>query len=318
MQHEYSDDIPPQQDQPRYPPGLRPPAPRSESGGPGAGPGDEPPLGQMVGSDPQVQQPRPTVRLELPDTKPIFTYILLGLIVVIYLAGLVIPVEPGTVIRGYAITSGEEWMIIQGAKINEYILQNGEYWRLLTSMFLHGGIAHVFFNGWALYVIGMGIERMYGHARFLLIYFLGGLTASIASMMLSPDSISVGASGAIFAIFGAEMVFLYRHRQLFGRLAQARLNNLVMLLLLNLFIGLMGSNFIDNWAHVGGFLAGTALAWFIGPQLTPQLQSLRSGDTPDQERIVRLEDKNPLQGRLFVPFLWAAVLVAVVSVFAAL
>ena len=195
----------------------------------------------------------------------------------------------------------------QGAKINEFIIGQGEVYRLLTAMFLHGGLTHLFFNGYALYVIGLNVERVYGHARFLLIYFLGGLTGSLFSLLFSPYA-SVGASGALFGIFGAEMVFLYRNRKLFGSAARARLNNLLMLLALNLVIGITPGSNIDNWGHVGGLVGGLALSWLIGPIFQPVQPTL--GAT-----AIDLRDTNPLEGaRLFVPFAALAALVLVVGV----
>lgn len=291
MQPEYSKEpVPPQEDL-KYPAGLKPPEP----GQPG---------------DSGVQAPgTPTqpvwVQVKLPQIEPVFTYILLGIIVLVYLAGQLIPIEP-VVIKGYMVRSAEEWLFLQGAKFNDYILQGGEYYRLLTAMFLHGDLTHLFFNGYALYIIGRGIERLYGHARFLVIYFLGGLTGSVLSLLFS-EYASVGASGAIFAIFGAEMIFLYRHRKLFGGLARRRLNNLVFLLAINLFIGLVPGSRIDNWGHAGGFLAGVVLAWFIGPLFS------RAGMPTGTPPAIELVDQNPLQGRLVVPVLWLAGLVLVVG-----
>ncbi len=253
------------------------------------------------------------MRIQLPGTPPTFTYILLGLIVLVYLAGQIIPVDRPMVVYperggGVLVTSGEDLLIVYGAKINDYILQYGDYYRLLTAIFLHGGLAHLFFNGYALYVIGQDIERLYGHARFLIIYFLGGLTASVTSLLLSP-AWSVGASGALFAIFGAEMVFLYRNRKIFGTGARRRLNSLIWLLILNLFIGIAGSGLIDNWAHVGGFLSGTALAWLIGPRF-------RAAMPTEPGAVFRLEDTNPLREQMLVPFLWLGALVLVVGLLA--
>lgn len=275
-----------------------PPTPPSETpSAPPASPSD----------DPAAPGPRRVrVALQMPDTPPTYTYILLAIIVGIYLLSMVVPVPSGTVVKGYGVTTGEDLFLIYGAKVNEFILEDGEIYRLLTAMFLHGGLTHLFFNGYALYVIGSGIERLYGHARFLLIYFLGGLTGSVASLLFTPN-MSVGASGALFAIFGAEMVFLYRHRRIFGSMAQRRLQSLLWLLALNLGIGLLGASLIDNWAHIGGLVAGLALAWLIGPQF-----ALVPPTAPGQPAT--LNDTAPLRERLLIPFLWAAGLLLVVGV----
>jgi rhomboid protease GluP len=295
MQPEYSQEHDAQREANRsddalqYPRGMRPPSDADDPSGPEAQP-------RMV-----------RVPIRLPDRQPIFTYILLGLIVAVYLLGQVVPLDRVQVVKGYAVNTAEDWLFVQGAKINTFILQDGEVYRLLTAMFLHGGLAHLFFNGYALYVIGRGIERLYGHTRFLIIYFLAGLTGSVASLVFSPAA-SVGASGALFGIFGAEMVFLYRNRKLFGSAARARLNNLLMLLALNLVIGITPGSNIDNWGHVGGLVGGLALSWLIGPIFQPVQPTL--GAT-----AIDLRDTNPLEGpRLFVPFAALAALVLVVGV----
>lgn len=249
---------------------------------------------------------RVQVPLKLPDTPPTFTYILLGMIVAIYLIGQVIPLSQPTIAAGYWVTTTEEWLFAQFYKDNTMIIQQGQYYRLLTAMFLHGSLMHLFFNGYALYVIGRGIERLYGHGRFLLVYFLGGLTGSVASLLLSPNP-SLGASGAIFAIFGAEAVFFFQHRDLFGQMARSRLQNMAFLIVINLAIGLAPGSNIDNWGHIGGFIGGVALAWFIGPKFKP------IPPTPEQP-YVALDDTNPIKARLAVPLVYAGVLVLLVGV----
>ena len=294
MQPEFSQE-PRQQPQPDRP------APLTPGGGASGGPP------QAAGGP-----PRPRVRLQMPTLQPTYTYVLLGAIIVVYLIGQIFPEAPQSVVQGYRVSSTEEWMVVSFAKINEFILQDGQVYRLLTSIFLHSGIAHLFFNGWALYVIGQDIERLFGHLRFLLIYFLGGLTASVFSLILSPGAWSVGASGAIFAVFGAEMVFLYRNRALFGNFARRRLTNLLYLLGLNLLIGVVGSTLIDNWAHVGGFLGGVGLAWLIGPLFKAAPPVPDASGTPG-DFLVPLEDQNPVHRWTFVPFAWGALLVLIVG-----
>jgi rhomboid protease GluP len=268
------------------------------------------PFGEQVPAGP----PRPQrVPVRMPATKPIATYILLGLIVLIYLAGMVISLDP-TVVDGYRVTSAEEWLFVRGAKINELIIGRGEVYRLLTAMFLHGSLTHLFFNGYALYIIGRNIETVYGHARFLLIYFLGGLTGSLLSLLFSTYP-SVGASGAIFALFGAEIVFVYRHRKLFGSGAYRQLQNMIVMLGLNIVIGLTPGSRIDNWGHLGGFVGGLALAALIGPWLKVAVapgMAVTSAGTPPMLEMV---DENPLRRRLYVPILYAALFVLVLGTF---
>jgi membrane associated rhomboid family serine protease len=132
----------------------------------------------------------------------------------------------------------------------------GQDWRLLTSMWLHAGILHLAFNAYALWIFGQMVEEELGRGRFLLIYLLTGLCAGAASYAFAPDPsvAGVGASGAVFGIFGAFVAFNWRRRH--TALAQARLRTAAMLLVLNAVIGLGSGGAIDWRAHVGGFIAG--------------------------------------------------------------
>ena len=218
---------------------------------------------------PPTPEPRPTARVKIPTVKPLATYGILAILVIVYLAELLDP-----------------RLMILGRKDNTRILLYGETWRLMTAMFLHANPLHIIMNGLALYSIGRTVEALFGHVRFLLIYFLGGLAASLASLALTPAG-SVGASGAIFAIFGAEILFFVRHQRLFGRVGRRILNDLIAMALLNLAIGL-STPMIDNWGHIGGFLGGLILALPLSPRLRLSFEPL-SG------RIVA-RDENPMEG----------------------
>lgn len=265
-----------------------------------------------IQAQPPVPPPSPPPGFRLPDAKPYAMYAILGLIILVYVAGQLIQVAPNTILKGYRILSGEELLLVYGAKINDFILRDGEIYRLLTAMFLHGNLMHLAFNGYALYVIGTDIERLFGHARFLIIYFLGGLTSSLASLILS-DAVSVGSSGAVFAIFAAEAVFFYRHRELFGPFARRRLNNLAFLLVLNLLIGFSPGSMIDNWAHIGGFLGGLGLSWLIAPTYHPAPPAAGGPPTDGGPLVYELVDETPLRERLLAPFLWAGGLIGVLG-----
>jgi rhomboid protease GluP len=154
--------------------------------------------------------------VRLPITRPLVTYVLLGTIIAVFVAQTVAQQE-----------SYPDPLTLAGALDFRRVLR-GEYYRLVTSMFLHLGLAHIFFNGWALWSFGQTVERLFGHTRFVLIYFLGGLCGSIASFIFT-RGLSVGASGAIFAIFGAEMVFLYHNRRVLGEAARQDLQSLIFL-----------------------------------------------------------------------------------------
>lgn len=147
------------------------------------------------------------------------------------------------------------WM---GAKHNNAIIFHGEYYRLVTSMFLHGSLIHLLFNMYALYILGDFIEKIYGTKKYLIIYFVSGIVSSIFSVYFSPV-MGVGASGAIFGLLGAALVFAYNEKDRIGR---GLVSNIVVIILLNLFISLSIPN-IDISAHFGGFITGTILGLFF-------------------------------------------------------
>ncbi len=201
------------------------------------------------------------VAVRMPVAEPRLTYMLLAVIGLVYLY-----------FFGQSAV-GQNEFLTKWAKVNE-LIRDGEYYRLFTSMFLHLNLMHIFFNGYALYIIGRDVEALFGHARFGLIYFLGGLSGSLASFIFT-SAPSVGASGAIFAIFGAEMVYFYQNRRLHGEAGKRHLNQLIMLMGINLALGFIttvgDSSFqIDNAGHIGGLVGGVVLAWFIGPSYQVQ------------------------------------------------
>jgi membrane associated rhomboid family serine protease len=140
--------------------------------------------------------------------------------------------------------------------LQPFLIADGDVYRLFTAMFLHAGLFHILFNAWALWVFGTQVERDFGTTRFVLIYFISGFLASATSYAFGPSTmIGVGASGAIFGIFGAFVAYNYRRRHL--ALASANLRVAVTLLLINaLFAFTVGT--IDWRAHLGGFIAGVA------------------------------------------------------------
>lgn len=184
-----------------------------------------------------------------------------------------------------------------GANNRQMVLQFGEIHRLFTAMFLHGSAMHIVFNMYALYAIGQTVERFYGHTRFAIVYFLGGLSGSILSVLLNGNNVySVGASGAVFAIFGAEMVFIYKHRRLLGETGKAQLRQLIIIAGINFMFGIAtafnssGVN-IDNWGHIGGFFSGLLLSWFIGPFFLLKRH-------PNNPEAFITEDVNPLERQM--------------------
>ena len=134
-------------------------------------------------------------------------------------------------------------------------IATGQYWRLVSSMFLHAGLLHIAFNAYALWIFGTVVEQELGRIRLVLIYFATGIVASAASYAFSPSPVvvSVGASGAIFGIFGAFVAYNYRRRQM--AIAAARLRSAISIVVINLVITFAIPE-IDWRAHVGGFIAG--------------------------------------------------------------
>lgn len=254
-----------------------------------------------VGMEPNHNPPTPNtppspnhrVRITLPTVQPILTYIILGIIGVIYLYG-----------NSLGALQSQLFML-DWAKINERILYDGEYYRLFTSIFFHLDMMHILFNGYALYLFGRDVESLFGHVRFALIYVLGGITASLASLLYT-DAVSIGASGAIFAIFSAMGVYLHRHRHLYGDGAQRRLSQMGILALINIGFGLLPDANIDNAAHIGGLVGGFILAWFICPEFEVQRDLIQPGG-------VRIVDVNTPNKWMFAPILFAAGIVASVA-----
>lgn len=152
-------------------------------------------------------------------------------------------------------------LVALGAKVN-FLIDKGEYYRLFACMFLHGGLIHIAFNMYALKSIGYLTENIYGKLKFSIIYIISGLVASYFSYKLS-DGIAVGASGAIFGLLGAALVFAYKEKH---RIGKEFFIEILKVIGINIFIGLTISN-IDNYAHLGGLLAGIISSFIIYPMI---------------------------------------------------
>lgn len=146
--------------------------------------------------------------------------------------------------------------------LNAMLVKQGEIWRLFTCAFLHGGILHLLFNMYSLYIIGNQLEQVVGKWKFLAIYVVSLLSASLMSSVINPNIVSVGASGAIFGLLGAILYFGYQYRLYLGSILR---NQIVPLVLLNLLLGFTMSG-IDNAAHIGGLVGGALIAMALGVQ----------------------------------------------------
>jgi membrane associated rhomboid family serine protease len=130
-----------------------------------------------------------------------------------------------------------------------------EYYRLISAAFVHGGVFHILFNCWALYMVGPYLERAFGHARFLAVYLVSALGGSVMVFWLSePNSATVGASGAIFGLFAAMFVV--------GRKLNTEVGGIAALIAINLVITFVVPG-ISWTGHVGGLITGAALAGAI-------------------------------------------------------
>lgn len=138
------------------------------------------------------------------------------------------------------------------------LVRDGEWWRAVTSMFLHASFAHVGFNMWALYLFGPALERRYGPVPFSALYLASGLGGSALYHLLGRANPAVGASGAIFGLMGALIVTLYDQRH--TRVGRAIFSQLLLLLAINLALPLLVPN-VAWEAHVGGLVAGGAVAF---------------------------------------------------------
>ena len=181
--------------------------------------------------------------------KPIITYALILINVIVFLSM-------------YLFGNGSNdtlTLVLFGANNRELVLGYNQYFRLITSAFLHIGITHLVFNMYALYVIGSQIENFFGKAKYILIYLGSAIFASILSICFS-NSLSAGASGAIFGLLGAMLYFGYHYRLYLGNTIKSQI---LPIILINLLFGFL-MNGIDNAAHIGGLIGGILLSMICG------------------------------------------------------
>jgi rhomboid protease GluP len=173
-----------------------------------------------------------------------------------------------------------EVLIAYGAKLNALINQ-GQWWRLVTPMFVHINLLHLLVNMYSLWILGPYVEKLYGSAKFIVFWVVSGVGASVASyltvvkpgtpvgsmagFLFRQDGPSAGASGSLFGLVGVLFVFgiKYRHELPEG-FKRAFGTGLLPMIMLNLFIGYMGRGLFDNAAHIGGLATGAAVALVVG------------------------------------------------------
>jgi rhomboid protease GluP len=175
-------------------------------------------------------------------------------------------------------------LLTLGAKVGPLIDQ-GQYWRLLTAAFLHAGLTHLGFNMAALMTFGRLGEIIYGHIRFLAIYLESAIGSTTASYAFLPD-LSVGASGALFGIAGGLVVFYAVNRKLAGPTGRSQLMGYLVLLGANVAFGVAQPG-IDNYGHLGGLAMGALLGFCLAPRLVGQTV-MRPVPIPDARGAVEM------------------------------
>jgi rhomboid protease GluP len=193
---------------------------------------------------------------------PPVTLATLALLVVIFVAE----------VRMGALESRDS-IIAMGALARERVAA-GEYWRLLTAPWLHGGTEHLVGNGIALYILGMVCEAAFGPVQFVVLYVLSGLAGSIVSVLVSAGP-SVGASGAIFGLQGAAIVLLRRERERL-LVRDRRVGFVLLIWAIYTIAGGLTDPFIDNGAHIGGALGGALIASRLHPVVLSPLPPERA------------------------------------------
>ncbi|MBQ8902372.1 MAG: rhomboid family intramembrane serine protease [Bacilli bacterium] len=152
-----------------------------------------------------------------------------------------------------------ESLILLGAN-NRGLVLNGEVFRLIANAFLHGSVIHLAVNMYSLWIIGTQVETYLGKVKFFIIYILSALMGSLFSIIFYENSLSVGASGAIFGLMGALLYFGYHYRLY---LSNALTSQIIPIIIVNLFLGFSMSG-IDNGAHIGGLIGGYLATMIVG------------------------------------------------------
>lgn len=199
--------------------------------------------------------------------KPIITYILILINIVAFIA---------MYLFGKGSTNAQTLVDFGGLVPN---LINGHYntyelYRLITSMFLHNGIAHLLLNMYALYILGPQLESFFGKFKFAIIYLISGIAGNLLSLLfISSNTVSVGASGAIFGLMGAMLYFGYHYRVYLGTVIKSQI---IPIIVLNLLFGFMLDG-INNFAHIGGLVGGILISMAVGVKYKSQTSEKING-----------------------------------------
>lgn len=189
-----------------------------------------------------IKEDNELAKIFLKKDQPIVTYSIILLNIIVFMLSLL---DYNMIINYFA---------------NYYInVKNGEIYRLLTTCFVHANFLHIFFNMYALYYIGPMVEKYYGKLKYLLIYLGSGIMGSLFSVVLS-NNVSIGASGAIFGLFGSMLYFGYKYRATLDGFVRS---GIIPVLFINLILGFIVPN-IDVYGHIGGLIGGLLLSYILG------------------------------------------------------
>jgi rhomboid protease GluP len=170
--------------------------------------------------------------------------------------------------RGNFITPDTGTIVLFGAKFfDPRYVPPGQWWRLVTAGFLHGGLLHILMNSWVMFDLGAQVEEIYGGARMLVIYFVANVAGFYVSYLWAPFTPSVGASAALFGLVGAMIAVGTRYRSAMGSAVRSvYMRYLIYLLLFSLLPG------VDMAAHIGGLIGGFGVAYLAG---TPHYEGFK-------------------------------------------
>jgi membrane associated rhomboid family serine protease len=197
---------------------------------------------------PECSKQRTKVRtLRTPSDEPIVTYVLIAVNVLAFL---------GSLAGGGAVASRGGGSVIDNGALFGPAIQDGDYWRLVTSGFLHAGFIHIAFNMYLLYILGTMLEPAIGRTRFIVLYFTSLLGGSLGALVIQPDTLTVGASGAVFGLMGGAVVMMR------ARGFDPMASGIPALIGLNLLITFVFPG-IAIGGHIGGLVAGVVAAYVL-------------------------------------------------------
>ena len=180
--------------------------------------------------------------------QPIVTYIIMAICIILFI---LMELSGGS--------TNSQTLLKYGANL-DVLVKNGEYYRLFTCIFLHIGIMHLLCNMYSLYIIGREVENLFGKIKYIIIFILSGIFGSIMSLAFTHNTISAGASGAIFGLLGALLYFGMHYRTYLG---EAIKRSIIPIIVVNLIIGFFAEG-IDLDAHIGGLVGGVLVAMMVG------------------------------------------------------